>query len=497
MNTETSGPGSSQAESARYLLKLASGPLALVLVLLLPIGLSYEGRVSLATFTCAVVWWMTRPMPWAIAALLPMLVFPAAGVMTIGATAELYGHPIFFWIMGTVLVGYAIEKHGIARRFALGFLALPGIAGRTRRLTLAYMLVTGVISMFVSDTATIAMVIPIGMSLVRHIGTLVGVAPEEKTNFGAFMTLGTFYAALAGGTATVVGIPHNAITVSLLEEFTGRSLGWFEWMAAGVPVFLALLACFYILLWLVVRPEFTHVPSGEAFLRAERAKLGTMTANERRVLFVFAMMVTLFVLPTIVRLALGDTHGVTARVERALPIWVVPPAILVLLFTIPTAEGGGSALLGWKEAEQRTPWNIMILVLGAVAMTEALTMFGFVEFMGGVVGGLGLGKTALPYAAGFLAAATTNFISGTAAAALYCSIFIPASVEAGFNPASMAILIANVALGLVFPWAGAAAATTFSVGEIDMGRMIRIGIIATAVLAGIAATIHLLLSPFI
>lgn len=494
--TESTSTGQSAPSSLTHVLKLASGPAAFVLILLLPLALSYEGRASLATFAWAAVWWMTRPVPWAIAALLPLVVFPAAGVMTIGATADLYGHPIFFWIMGTVLVGFAIEKHGLARRFALTFLALPAIGGRTRRLTLAYMVVTGLISMFVSDTATIAMVIPIGMSLVRHIKTLAGAPTDTKTNFGAFMTLGTFYAALAGGTATMVGIPHNAIAVSQIEEFTGRGLGWFDWMTVGVPVFAGTLLVFYVMLWLMVPPEIADVPEGQAFLNAERAKLGPISSNERRVLFVFGIMVLLFVLPTIILMLFGEAHRFTALAERALPIWVVPPALLVLLFAIPSS-GGGGALLGWKEAEQHTPWNVMILVLGAVAMTDALTKFGFVEFMGGVVGGLGLGSIALPYVGAMLAAVTTNFISGTAATALYGSIFIPAAVEVGYNPASMAILIANVSLGIVFPWAGAASATAFSVGEIDMGRMIRIGVVATLLFSISTATIHIFLSPFI
>lgn len=480
-----------------YSLKLASGPLAFALILLLPLNLPYEGRVSLATFACAVAWWVARPMPWAIAAMLPMVVFPAAGVMGISATAQLYGHPIFVWIMGTVLAGYAIEKHGVARRFALAFLGLPRIGGRTWRLMLAYMAVTGVISMFMSDAATIAMMMPIGMSIVRHIRTMAGAGVEERTNFPAFVTLGTFYAAVAGGTATMVGIPHNAIAVSLLERFTGRSLGWFDWMTAGLPVFVVLLAAFYLTLWMVVRPEIRDVPSGEAFLRAERQKLGSMTSNERRVLFVFAMMVTLFMLPTLAALALGDAHGVTRAVQRALPIWVVPPAVLFLLFTIPAAGGAGGTLLSWQEAQQRSPWNVMLLVLGAVAMTEALTQFGFVDFMGGIVRNLGIGPMALPYVAALFVALTTDFISGAASTTLYCSIFIPAAVQAGFNPASMAILIANVALGLALPWAGAAAATAFAVGEIEMGRMIRIGILATAVFVGIAATIHLVMAPFV
>jgi sodium-dependent dicarboxylate transporter 2/3/5 len=246
----------------------------------------------------------------------------------------------------------------------------------------------------------------------------------------------------------------------------------------------------------MVPPEVAEVPTGEAFLKAERAKLGPVTSNERRVLSVFGMMVFLFILPTIVGLALGDAHRLTEITNRALPIWVVPPTLMFLLFTIRAADSD-DALLRWKEAEQQAPWNVMILVLGAVAMTEALTKFGFVEFMGGVVGGMGLSKTTLPFVAASLSAVTTNFISGTAATALYCSIFIPASVQVGYNPASIAILIANVCLGLALPWAGAAAATAFSIGQIEMGRMIRVGIVATAVFALVTATIHVLLAAYV
>ena len=478
---------------AMYLAKLLAGPLTFVAVMAVPIALSYEGRVTLATFACAIVWWMTQPLPWAVAAMLPFLVFPAAGVMNIADTMRLYGQPIFFWIMGTVLMGYAIEKHGLAQRFAIGFLAMRGIGGKTSRLMFAYMFVVGVISMFVSDAATVAMTIPIGMSLVSHAKTLVG-AGSSKTNFGAFVTLGTFYASVAGGTATIMGVPHNAISVSLLEQFTGRQLGFFEWMRVGVPVFLTLLVAFYGILWMLVPPEIREIPSGEAYLRAERAKLGGLRADERRVMFAFAMMVLLFTLPTLATLTLGAQHPVAGWATRALPVWVVPPAMMFLLFTVRSSANAGAGLLTWRDAELHGPWNSMFLVGGAVAMTDALTQFGFVELMGGVIKGLGIGSTALPYVAASVVGISTNFISGTA---LYGSVFIPAAMQIGFNPASMAILIAHLAVGLIFPWAGATAATAFAAGEVGLEQMIRIGVITTAIFIAIVATIHIMMAGFV
>lgn len=492
-----SAPGPPPVRSpstAAYLSRLIAGPIAFAIVMALPLALSYEGRVALATFVCAIVWWMTQPMPWAMAAMLPFLVFPAAGVMDIAETMRLYGQPIFFWIMGTVLMGFAIEKHGLAHRFALAFLALKGIGGKTNRLMFTYMAIVGVISMFVSDAATIAMTIPIGMSIVRHTWTMTGAPPAEGTNFAAFVTLGTFYASVAGGAATIMGVPHNAISVALLEQFTRRQIGFFEWMAAGVPVFVALLFAFYGTLWLLVRPEILAIPSGEAFLRGERAKLGPLRPNERRVMAVFVTMVLLFTLPTLAALVLGERQTLAAWIGRALPIWTVPPAVMFLLFTIRSSEPGAGSLVTWRDVELHGPWSSMFLVGGAVAMTDALTQFGFVELMGAWIRSLGISLAVLPYLAAAVVGISTNFISGTA---LYCSVFIPAAAQIGFNPASMAILIGNMAVGLIFPWAGATAATAFAAGEIGIKPMIRIGVIATAIFIIVVATIHVMLAGFV
>src|SRR5438552_2757493 len=250
------------------------------------------------------------------------------------------------------------------------------------------------------------------------------------------------------GMMPVIGVPHNAIVMAALLRLTGRQLGFFEWMKIGILIFIALLLIFYAVLWLMLRPEVREVPTGEAFLRAERAKLGPMRPSQRRVLFVFAMMVILFTLPAVAGLALGDRHAATVWLNRALNVWVIPPAVMFLLFAVRSADDRSEGLLTWKDAERQSPWNAMLLVTGAVAMTDALAQFGFVEFMGNIVRGLGITAGALPYVAAWSNAVMPNFISGTATAALFCNIFVPAAVQIGYNPASIAILIANVALGL-------------------------------------------------
>ena len=353
----------------------------------------------------------------------------------------------------------------------------------------------GVISMFVSDAATIAMTIPIGMSLVRHTWTMAGARPARIRTSRHSSRSGPFTRPLPAALRPSWAFRTTPYQFALLEQFTGRQLGFFEWMAVGVPVFLALLAAFYGRLWMLVRPEIRDIPSGEAFLRAEQTKLGPLRSNERRVLLVFAVMILLFTLPTLAALALGEQQALSVWVTRALPIWVVPPAVMFLFFTIRSSEGADSPLLTWKDAEQHGPWSSMFLVGGAVAMTDALTQFGFVEFVGGMIKSLGISLAVLPYLAASVVAVSTNFISGTA---LYCSVFIPAAAQIGFNPASMAILIGNLAVGLIFPWAGATAATAFAAGEIGIERMIKDRHIVDRHLhRRRRATIHVMLAGFV
>lgn len=485
------------AARAKTLLKLASGPAAFVIIYLAPLaGLSYQGRVALATFAWAVVWWLAQPIPWAITSLLPLVIFPPLGVMEISDTAALYGQNIFFWVLGTTMLGYAMEKHGLAKRFALRLLSVRGVASTSYRLVFFYMLVTGTISMFVSDAATIAMMIPIAMSIFSYVSQVAGSACQRSgSNLAASLALGTLYAAAAGGVGTIAGIPHNAVGVALAEKLAGRSIGWFQWMMVGVPLYLALLACFYLLLCYFLPPEFRTIPGGEQFIRREASALRKMTRGEINVLSAFICMVVLFTFPSLLSVVLGAGHPLSERLESAIPIWVVPPAVLLLLFILPVDSRNGEGTLVWRDAVEHAPWNIILLCTGAMAMTDAMAEFGFMDFMRRSLSGIGMGPVALPVAASLIVALSTNFVSGLAATSLFGSIFIPMSIEAGFNPASMAMLVPNVALGIMFPWAGAAAGTAFASGYIEMKKMIKVGIFATLAFSLITALIHLLFAP--
>jgi sodium-dependent dicarboxylate transporter 2/3/5 len=479
-------------------LKFAAGPAAFLFVYALPFqGISSEARLVVAVFGWMILWWMTSPVPWAITSLLPLVLFPALGVMNINRSVGLYGQTIFFWIWGTVLMGYALDRHGVARRFALWIMALRAVGGNSTRLAFAFMLVCGLISTVVSDAATVAMMMPVGVSLIRFSQSAANTSSAKPSNFGAFLALGALYGAVAGGCATIAGAPHNKLSVDILQRVTGRTLGWFEWMKVGVPIFLISLVVFFVILRIFFPPEFKEIPGGAEFVHQEQRKLGRLGRGERAVLFVFGMMVAMFLLPSLLELTLGPTHPVTMWSAEALSLNVVPPTVMLLLFCTPVNLEKKEFVLDWRDAISNTPWDVMLLCTSATGLVGFLVEFGLSESLGNVVGTLGLSVYSLPFVSAAALGFGTNFMSGVAATALFGGILIPAAQQIGWNPASMAILLPNVAIGIIMPWAGATSATAFAFGTIDIKDMIKTGAVATGVFVVLVTTIHILMAPLL
>ena len=196
-------------------------------------------------------------------------------------------------------------------------------------------------------------------------------------------------------------------------------------MMVGVPLFLIEIVCFYGLLRYFFPPEVSTIPGGQEFIRGEIQKLGKMSRGEVNVLIVFAIMLFLFTMPAVVTLVVGGGHPVAQYLRGAVPIWVVPPLVLILLFLLPVNFEKGEGTLVWRDVAEHANWNIIFLVTGAVGMTEALAEFGFMEFIQGALEGFSLGSVTLPVVAAVVTAISTNIVSGTAAATLFASIFIP------------------------------------------------------------------------
>ena len=476
-----------------YVLKLLAGPIAFVAVLLIPVeGLSQGAMVASATFAWAIVWYVLTPVPWAITSFMPLIIFPALGMLTINETTALYGQNIFFWLLGTLMLGYAIEKHGLAKRIALTLLGFRNVADDTKALLAMYMVLCAVLSTFIADVAVIALMIPVGMSIFAFVSQVTGL--DSKSRLASFFAMGTLYAAVAGGTATIAGLPHNALGVALAESLAGLRISWFGWMKLGLPISVTMLVAFYILLRIVFPPEISRIPGGKEFIREEKKKLGPMKVGEYNCLVAILVMALLFMVPPLIIMYLGIEHSFSQYLLVAIPPWVVPPILLLFLFLLPVDVKKGEGTLVWGDVVHHAPWNVIFLVTGAVAMTQAMTDFGFVAYMQLRLSEASWGAVGLPFIVAPMVALATNVFSGSAATAIFCSIFVPLAPQLGFNQANMAILIPNMAVGMIFPWAGATAGTVFASGYIDMKTMIRVGLMAEVIVLVVVATFHVFLT---
>ncbi|MGE4657705.1 MAG: SLC13 family permease [Gammaproteobacteria bacterium] len=498
--TETQKRQSPTVIALILLFKLLSGPLCLLIVYSIEVeGMVHGSKIALGTLAWMVAWWILQPAPWGITALLPLVIFPLTGTLGITDTTSLYGQRVFFWIMGVTLLALAVIKHGLAKRFALAFLTLPGVGDSTGRLLFVFMLATACVSMFVSDGSAVAIMIPIGLSIHAYIVTLSrqNASGNEAPRLRAFIALGTLYAAVSGGIATMIGMPHSAVAMAQLEALTGSSIGWFSWMMVGVPIFAVLLVCNYFLLRFFFKPEIGIIPGGRDFLLREQRKLGKMTSGEKSVLFIFLFMAMLFILPPLLPNILGEENAFSLWLSNAISIWVVPPIVLLLLFTVPSNLKEREFVLNWKEASARIPWEILLMVTSAVAVVQTLAAFGFTDLVAQNIAKASHSAVGLPYLTGIATAISTNLMSGVAAAALLTAVMVPVAEQVGFNPAAITIMVPATAMGIIFPWAGATVGTAFAIGQIELRDLIRIGILAEIIMIAVAGTFCLIFAPFL
>ena len=487
-----------------FLAKFLAGPGFFLLIWSAGIeGLSPAGHVALGTLAWQITWWILQPIPWGITSLLVLAIFPLTETLSIKETAGLFGQRLFFWVMGLTLLGYAIEKHGLAKRFALFFLTLPGAASNTGRMLFFFMLITTCISTLLSDASSIAMMLPLGLALKGYIDSLSSEAPESlsgqrpRSGLGALFVLASLYAAVAGGMVTMVGIPHSPVALAQLETLTDRTIGWFEWMMVGGPAGLTLLVCFYLLLRVVYRNEIREIPGGREFLLQEQGQLGKMSRGEKNVLMVFFVAATLFISPAVLPLLLGSGNPLVIWLKAAVSIWVVPPIIMLLLFSLPVSLQKKEFTLNWRESAERLPWHVLLLVTSATGLIDALYQFGFMNVVSESISNVTTNQLLFPFLISLLTAVSTNLVPGVPASAVYTSILVPIAQQIDFNPASIAILVPSSAVGVLFPWAGATTATAFGFGQISMRELIKVGLLAELILILVVSSYCFLFEPIL
>jgi solute carrier family 13 (sodium-dependent dicarboxylate transporter), member 2/3/5 len=470
----------------RTILAVLSGPLVFVITQLIPMGtLKPEGHIALSTFAWILAWWVFQPIPWAITGMLPLVILPLAGALSFQDTAALYGQRILFFLVGVMLFGHALEKHGLGRRIAINILSVPGVATSGNRLIFVIMVVSAAVSSMVDDSATVAMMIPIAMSVAKFACDTYTKASGETGGAPRFLesiALAVLYGSAAGGMMTPAGVPFNPLSISLLDQLTGYKIDFVQWTVTGVIIGGATIPLYYLVLRFLSPSEVQSIPDGSKYFLEEQKRMGPMSRAEKNLLFIFFVMVVLWFLPAVVAI-------------RALDIWIVPAIAALLLFILPINARKGEMTLNSKDFQNGVAWNVVFLVVSGSALAVAMTRLGLVDALGSIVKSR-VSAGVLPWFAGFMTNAVSHFSSGgVAATSMISTILFPIAHQLGVNPAVIARIIPGAALAVCFPWAGAASAAAFASGAITFRGMFRIGVVATILVTVATIALSLIVVP--
>ena len=363
--------------SASRVVALFAGPAlsAVVFILPPPPDMPPEAWRLVALVVWMVVWWLSEAVPLAVTALLPIIILPLFGITGIQSVTSEYGHPLIFLFLGGFMLAMAVQRAGLHRRLALHVVAYTGRGPRL--IILGFMIATGFLSMWITNTAATMMMFTVGLPVIELVAKRHGDG-GAKRNFGVALMLGIAYSASIGGLGTLIGTPPNAILASVLAGEYDIEIGFFEWMLFGVPVVIVMLpVAWFVLTFVQFPPGAVDTAEAREAIRRELAALGPMRRDEWIVGIVFALAAAGWILR-------GPLSSVTG-----LPISDTTVALVAALamFAIPVDRSRGRFALDW-EAARSLPWHVLLLFGGGLALAEGFRETGLAVWIGDAVGSI-------------------------------------------------------------------------------------------------------------
>lgn len=460
---------------SRKKLALFAGPLGFLIIMLTgPYqGMSQEALAVLASTVWIAIWWISEAVPIPVTSLMPLLLFPLTGGLDLTPTAAAFGNKIIFLYLGGFLLAIAIERWNLHRRIALYVISLFGTG--PKKMILGFMVATGFLSMWISNTATAVMMLPIGLALVREFGSAVsGPGGGQATeNFGKVLMLGIAYSASIGGMGTLIGTPPNLVLAGVVSEIYGFEIGFTDWMIFATPLAISLLVlCWFYLVNFSFDLKLFKFEGGAREIKAQLAKLGKIGYEERSVLLVFLLTA----------LAWIGRSFVLNRFLPALDDSIIALGAAILLFILPTKDRERKTILDWGAAKE-VPWGIMLLFGGGLAIAAAFESSGLASWIATRLSGFeGISLAVLLLAVIALINFLTEITSNTATTSMVLPILAPMALTLGVHPFGMlfgAALAASCAFML--PVATPPNAVVFGSGYLRMVEMVKTGFLMNLV----------------
>ena len=432
-----------------------------------PETLSIEAQRAAAIFVWMGIWWATEAVPIAITALIPLVFFPLLGVSSIEETAAPYANKNVFLFLGGFFLSIAIQKCNLHKRIALTVLRFTGTGGRS--IIGGFMLSSCLLSMWIMNTSTTIMLLPIGLAIITVVKeSMHELSDTDKINFQVALLLGIAYAANIGGIATLIGTAPNMALNGFMEEQYGVSISFLDWMKVGLPVSLILLPTSWFTLTRISFPvNFETSSETQETIQKMREGIGKTKTPEKKVFVIFLMTALLWVF----RSPINNIPGMEGLTD---------PGIAMLcgltLFLTPSGGNQEHNLLEWKDAEKGVPWGILLLFGGGLTLAAAAQNTGLAAWIGNLMP-VGLSIVLLVVIFTALIIFLTELTSNLATTATFLPIVAVIATQFGFNPLLLTASIAIAAsCAFMLPVATPPNAIVFGSELIKVPQMMRAGI---------------------
>lgn len=452
---------------------LLAGPLAFLAIQAVVSNdfISPGANKVLGVATWMIIWWISEAAPVPITALLPLVMFPFLGVMKMSEAAAPYANPIIFLFMGGFMIALGLEKHRLHERIALNLIRITGTSGNG--IILGFLIATGFISMWISNTATAMMMLPIALSVINLLKTEQANIPEVMTkgerNFGIGLMLVIAYAANIGGIATIIGTPPNVVFVGLLDQFYHQKIPFGKWMLFGFPLSLILLGTCYLIITSILFPNhLKKIHGSDELIKNKLKELGAIRKEEKLVLTIFTVTSLLWIFQQPLNILLrkemlNDTN--IAMLGGS------------LMFLVPSSLRHMKFLLSWRDTEKLS-WGILILFGGGLCLAQGLSNAGIIQAVGASIAAQSTSVNWLLFGLITASVFITELMSNVALVQIFIPVVFGIATNLGLNPIVMGMPVAlGASMAFMFPVATPPNAIVFSSGQIKVSDMMKAGIL--------------------
>ena len=477
-------PAEERFERFRNTIGLFLGPIVALIIFLIPMpGLSPKAHALAAVIGWIVTWWVTEPIPIPMSALIGAVLCVLFDVADARKAFAPFADPTIYLFLGSFILAEGMAAHGLDKRFAYGIMSLRLVGNSSGRILFVYGAITAFISMWISNTATTAMMFPIGLGIIYTMADILAEKtgkPVDATRlrFGTGMMLMAAYASSVGGIGTPVGTPPNLIGIAMIEKFVKVKIPFFQWMALAIPLMILMFFVLYFLMYVLHKPEIKQIEGSHEYVRKELAKLGKWTTGQINSLIAFMVAVVLWVIPGFLAVIYGTNHAISKGYNAVMPESVAALIAASILFILPTDWKNREFTITWRQAS-RIDWGTLLLFGGGITLGSLMFETKLAEAIGkGLMNLSGASSVwGITFAAIFISILVSETTSNTAAANMVVPVMIALSTAAGVNPIPPAIgATLGASWGFMLPVSTPPNAIVYGSGMIPITKMIRAGI---------------------